>query len=265
MEISDPRNSNSATVGAQLKAARLKRGHSLEVLQNRTRIQKKFLVALEEGRFDDFPARVYLYGFMKSYCEYLEVDFDALWTQVEPPPPAGERPPPQAGADGAQGKPPIRRPLPPWAVPVFVAGLVAAAILAALILRSRAPAPGGMSEALPRTSVPPPPTTSPGLRSPARLEGGTVQSGLRTPALAHQGALTLEVRFDEEAWLRVVADDRTQFEGRAPKGAVQKWQADRGFALRLSAPEAVRFALNGRELKVPELARDASGDYIITR
>ena len=40
---------------------------------------------LEEDRHGDFAAPVYLHGFLKSYCDHLELDYLPLWQRVAPP------------------------------------------------------------------------------------------------------------------------------------------------------------------------------------
>src|SRR5262249_49713453 len=90
-------------VGAVLKQARLRRGQSFEVVFQHTRIPKKFLEALESNRFDEFPAAVYLQGFLKGYCEHLDLEFEPLWSQIRPSQPRAPRPPEPA---------PVRAPAP---------------------------------------------------------------------------------------------------------------------------------------------------------
>src|SRR5579883_848902 len=68
-----------ADIGSTLRAAREKRGHTLEAVSQQTRISRRFLEALEKNRFDEFPALAYLRGFLKSYCDYLELEFEPLW------------------------------------------------------------------------------------------------------------------------------------------------------------------------------------------
>ena len=74
-------------VGAILRAARLKRGQSLEAVAQQTRIPKRYLESLENDRLDEFPAFVYMRGFLKGYCEHLDVSFDELWAKIQPPQP----------------------------------------------------------------------------------------------------------------------------------------------------------------------------------
>lgn len=97
-------------IGSSLKAARLKKGHTPEAVSQQTRIPKKYIDALESNRFDEFPALAYLRGFLKSYCDYLELDFEPLWRQAfsgEQPSGAGpsSAPPQDAAAAKAQAAP----------------------------------------------------------------------------------------------------------------------------------------------------------------
>ncbi|MBU6430493.1 MAG: helix-turn-helix domain-containing protein, partial [Cyanobacteria bacterium REEB65] len=55
-----------ADIGSALKAARTRKGATLEAVGQHTRIPKKFLDALENNRFEEFPALAYLRGFLKS-------------------------------------------------------------------------------------------------------------------------------------------------------------------------------------------------------
>ncbi|MEN6541139.1 RodZ domain-containing protein [Parvibaculum sp.] len=62
------------TVGAELRAARLKRGEDLRSIAAALRIRREQLEALEEGRHRDLPGRAYAIGFVRSYAEYLGLD-----------------------------------------------------------------------------------------------------------------------------------------------------------------------------------------------
>lgn len=61
-------------VGALLKKARDHYGLSIEDVERALRIRASHLVALEEGRIDRLPGRVYAIGFVRSYAEYLGLD-----------------------------------------------------------------------------------------------------------------------------------------------------------------------------------------------
>jgi cytoskeletal protein RodZ len=72
---------------------------------------------VEANRFEEFPAMAYLRGFLKGYCDYLEVDFDALWKQIVPetngaPAPAGGKPGSAAAAKPGSAPAPSAAPAP---------------------------------------------------------------------------------------------------------------------------------------------------------
>ncbi|MBI4031174.1 MAG: DUF4115 domain-containing protein [Proteobacteria bacterium] len=61
-------------VGALLKKARDHYELSIEDVERALRIRASHLIALEEGRIDRLPGRVYAIGFARSYAEYLGLD-----------------------------------------------------------------------------------------------------------------------------------------------------------------------------------------------
>jgi cytoskeleton protein RodZ len=65
-------------VGADLSAARLRLGWSLEAVAGALRIRLPFLAALEEGRIVDLPGNAYAIGFLRSYAGTLGLDPDEL-------------------------------------------------------------------------------------------------------------------------------------------------------------------------------------------
>lgn len=65
------------TVGQKLQQRRLARGLGLDAVTRATRLTRAVLAALEEDRFDDLPAPVYVRGFLKLYAQYLELEVDA--------------------------------------------------------------------------------------------------------------------------------------------------------------------------------------------
>ncbi len=64
----------SARLGADLRDQRLRQGRELADAAARLRIGTDYLGAMEEGRFDDLPGRVYAVGFLRSYAEFLGLD-----------------------------------------------------------------------------------------------------------------------------------------------------------------------------------------------
>src|SRR5688572_17188163 len=61
-------------VGAQLKAARVARGMSLEQVAAETRIPQRHLQTIESGDFSALPARTYAIGFARTYAKAVGLD-----------------------------------------------------------------------------------------------------------------------------------------------------------------------------------------------
>lgn len=220
-------------IGSLLRQARIKRGQSLDVVQQQTRIPKKLVDALETNRFDEFPATVYLRGFLKSYCDHLELDFDPLWTRIDPNKPK-EAPAAPAKEPQAHAEP--EEPRSGLAPAALVGGLLAAGAAVWLLGRKPAPAPAPRQEA------------------PVDL----------APFVAiHE--LSLRVLARRDAWLQVEADGNLRFQGRAPAGFSQLWPAKDGYLLRTKDPSALSVYLDGKELALGELPKTSAGDYKIAR
>ena len=79
--------------GGELRAARMRNRLDLEAIGVKLRINAAYLLAIEEGRFSDLPGHVYVYGFLRSYAQYLGLDAEAVIPQYKteaanPKPPA---------------------------------------------------------------------------------------------------------------------------------------------------------------------------------
>lgn len=68
-------------LGQHLKEVREQKQISLDDLQQSTKIQKRYLVAIEEGRFDTLPGLFYARAFVKTYAETIGLDPEPLFDQ----------------------------------------------------------------------------------------------------------------------------------------------------------------------------------------
>ncbi|HWI49860.1 MAG TPA: RodZ domain-containing protein [Rummeliibacillus sp.] len=65
-------------LGARLKEARMSKGYSLDDLQEITKIQKRYLSAIEEGNYSVMPGTFYVRAFIKQYAEAVGLDSNEL-------------------------------------------------------------------------------------------------------------------------------------------------------------------------------------------
>jgi cytoskeleton protein RodZ len=61
-------------IGAELKYLREEQGHSLAEVARALKINGRYLVAIEEGSFQDLPGAAYVGGFLRSYASFLGID-----------------------------------------------------------------------------------------------------------------------------------------------------------------------------------------------
>jgi cytoskeletal protein RodZ len=65
-------------IGARLKEARIEKDISLDSLQDTTKIQKRYLVAIEEENFSILPGKFYAKAFIKEYAIAVGLDPNQL-------------------------------------------------------------------------------------------------------------------------------------------------------------------------------------------
>lgn len=78
-------------LGARLKEARLSKGYSLDDLQEMTKIQKRYLVGIEEGNYSIMPGSFYVRAFIKQYAEAVGLESDALLAEYQKDVPGAQK------------------------------------------------------------------------------------------------------------------------------------------------------------------------------
>ncbi len=66
-------------LGNRLKEARLAKNLSLDDLQSITKIQKRYLIGIEEGNYSSMPGNFYVRAFIKQYAEALDLNPDEIF------------------------------------------------------------------------------------------------------------------------------------------------------------------------------------------
>jgi len=67
-----------AELGTRLKEARLSKGYSLDDLQEITKIQKRYLVGIEEGNYSIMPGSFYVRAFIKQYADAVGLNAEEI-------------------------------------------------------------------------------------------------------------------------------------------------------------------------------------------
>lgn len=70
-------------IGKKLQKARQAKGYTLDDLQQITKIQKRYLIAIEDEKFDELPGDFYVRAFVKQYADTVGLDGDDLLKEYE--------------------------------------------------------------------------------------------------------------------------------------------------------------------------------------
>src|SRR5690625_224690 len=65
-------------IGETLREAREAKGYTLEDIQETTKIQKRYLIAIEQNDFQSLPGKFYARAFIKEYAQVLDLDVNEL-------------------------------------------------------------------------------------------------------------------------------------------------------------------------------------------
>ncbi|WP_064093645.1 helix-turn-helix domain-containing protein [Rossellomorea aquimaris] len=68
-------------LGNRLKEAREAKGYSLDDLQRITKIQKRYLIGIEEGSYDMMPGKFYVRAFIKQYCDAVGLPSELIFEE----------------------------------------------------------------------------------------------------------------------------------------------------------------------------------------
>ena len=236
----DPAQPIFAEIGAAFRKQREQLGLRLEEAERYTHVKQHYLAAIEAGRLDDLPSPVQGRGMLLHYARFLQLDPDPLLLRFAEALQARHR----------QRQQPQRRTVRtdwPWlrAVRGFLADrfLVWAAALFSLALigfgawqvvtlqraQQPRPTPPRVADILfpTPTLTPTPPRPTPTPTAPAGGLG-TVAEATPTPATAApQSNAPIQVYLvaQHRAWVKVVADGETVFQGIVVPGASYNYRA----------------------------------------
>jgi len=248
--------SGMGELGAKLRGERERKGIGIDEVEAETRIRAKFLLALEEERFDVLPGPAYVRAFVRDYAEQLGLDPQEMVAELNARPELVPDevvmvPPRQVEAVPLLDR---RARIVAWIAAAIVLALVAAAAIAFLALRgssSGAPAPppagkAGTTSPAGQSTTPPPTsttvTTTPPGAGPAPLVLG-----------ASGGDVWLDVRAGS-------ATGKVLFQSTLAQGRHLRF-ARRRLWVRVGAPWNLTLAAAGKRLPMP---LQTTGDMLVT-
>lgn len=244
------------SLGSFLEEARKAKGYSLEEAQNSTKIQLKYLRALEEENFKVLPEEaVFVKGFLRSYAQFLDIDaneaiekYDLLVKPVkeevlEQPQP---KPNPAISAKRAKRRKKIEedsklaeRP----AIKVnwfFIAGAFFAIILGSwgynqLNKPDDVPVMPAVIEQQPPKKEEPPTSVS----DPTEEK----QEELAAPVV-------VKTNVESDCWVQVSVDGKVIMSEVLPAGTEKEWQGQEEIALKVGNAGGIKVSYNGGEPEV---------------
>ena len=241
---------NLQSLGAELKQHRIEKQMSLMDISAVTRINTKFLEALEAGDFAVLP-QTYVRAFLREYAETVGLNpatvlgkYDSV-TKVHAPP-AEAAPPPVAAPRPAAERKAARSPLRAWSsspAVVLVGLLVVVAVLVVyLLIPSASPTEAGRVEEIPFDKVLEEATATPPQSEPPKLLA-------TAPAPAPKpDSLVLQMETTDSVWMQIVIDGKNAEEFLFPPNRRHTWKGLEQFQLTLGNAGGATFRLDGVNL-----------------
>jgi Helix-turn-helix domain len=248
-------------LGAKLRGERERRGIGIDEIESETRIRAKFLLAIEEERFDLLPGPAYVRAFVRDYAEQLGLDPQELVNELnarpELVPDEVVMVPPRQVA-----KVPLldrRARIVVWIAAAVALVVVAAVAVAVALLAARGSSAGGAPAPPPAGKTGTGPgnaTTTPATSGPASVTTPTTPppAGPRPLVLAASGG---------SVWLSVRAGSATGkllFNSTLAQGRRLRFARKRLW-VRVGAPWNLTMSAAGRHLTIP---LQTTGNMLVT-
>ncbi|HET8678612.1 MAG TPA: RodZ domain-containing protein [bacterium] len=246
--------SDTAGIGAVLRAARAKRGLSLAEMRVRTKIDARYLTALEAERFRDLPPLPFARGFLRTYALELGLDPDPLVERLAAAVSAAPRTTDQAEEaprrlDSAITPGRTPSPLRRAATTAAVVGSLVAAILAVFFIQQVREFNRQVPPESPPASQQPAPSAMPAPASPPAVsETPAAAPPPPEPAAspAEPEGITVDVQAVGRSWIRVQGEDGEIYEGMLTPGQTRRWQSTGPMTIRIGNAAAVVVTVNGK-------------------
>jgi cytoskeletal protein RodZ len=259
--MTQPNPEQLKDLGLLFTKARVNSGLSIDELSEQLRIPKHYLHAIEAAEEKRLPEPVYVRGFVRKYAQALQLEKDPVIVAF-----LDQAPPPVIVPDYAKEKSKmIGKPSPVWQWLGY--GLAIGGLVVALSATMRTylpdfamtpPSPPVEPVVVPPVNKPSPIPPTPSTTDPAPSEpiaevlppeattSPTAPAPEASPTPAPLTGLNLAMAATDNAWMRVVVDGKTQFEGVLPKGTTRQWQGQKNVKVRVGNAGAVILTYNNQ-------------------
>lgn len=261
--------------GEDLRRERELRQITLREVAEATKINLRFLEALENNDFDVLPGGFFVRGFIKSYARHIGVNEEAMvnaylmeMSQQKsrasvPPAPAAA---PSAATSAAAAAPPAEMPAPRPSAPARPRGgagpravTVGASLLAffglAFLLWNGV---RQMGQGAAQAPAPAPPV------EPASASAGSPPAAA-APADPLPESLRMDLHLRERAWIRILCDGRELVNRTLDAGSRRSLECRDEISLSASDAGALEVEINGRPLPLPGSAGERLTPLVLRR
>lgn len=218
-----------ASIGQELKRERELRSISLKEIADQTKINIRFLRALEEDRLDMMPEKFFTRGIIRSYAKYLGLDEqNILNTYLEDL---------RSQEEEQEEKKEKVEEIPrnknfPFIIALIFVMIAALAIILYFIFQKEETSSSEASQT-PQTQVP-------------------KEAALPVPVIPDkpekkQEELTLEITVQQQTWMEIYADGELQYSGIKYPGTYLEFKALKGFLLHLGNAGGIDYSINGKK------------------
>lgn len=215
-------------ISKTISERRKSRNLTLEKVFQAIKIRVPYLTAIEEGRWDQLPADVFIRSFIKRYADYLGLDgekllrpyFDLNKPEIKAPP----YPQILRGGDISRLQ----------LIIMALLGIIVI-ILVKVVSQERSVV----------IVTPPAPAVV------AETSSATVVSPIQVEPPKQEEAHKIEVFSPNSLWLRVSASNKT-FEGFIPQDSTWTWRGNGPFSVRLGHTQEITMIFDGQRIPISE-------------
>ncbi len=235
-----------ASLGQELKRERELRGISLQEIADTTKINIRFLRALEEDHLDMLPEKFFTKGIIRTYAKHLGLDeenvlnlyIESLQMQQDYKMPGEEE---REQNEVLQSSPKVKKKI--WLFFWVFTFILALCITMIFILKKD-------KVLLPENNIPSAAQKIQGEpKQDPQLESLVKPSEIQYKTKEIPDGLDLEIRVEQETWIEIYADQELQYSGIKPPGIVLQFRAKQEFLINLGNTGGITYTINGQKGK----------------